>query len=290
VAAQGVVRIGELSKRTGVSPDLLRAWERRYGLLRPERSDGGLRLYSTADVGRVRTMQHHLADGLAAAEAARLAGSAGNDEAAAVVLAPDVARADLAAALDDLDEARAHAIFDRLLAQATLETVVGDIIVPYLHELGERWRSGAASVAQEHFASGLLRGRLLGLARGWGVGVGPLALLACLPREQHELGLIAFGLLLHTRGWRIVYLGPDTPLDTVEALSADSKPDLIVLTALDRKRVTAVSDRLRALARRRPVAVGGTAAAGAASKIPGVRALRGDVVTEAAALTTRSGS
>src|SRR5205085_10187613 len=139
-------------------------------------------------------------------------------------------------------------------------------------------------------AAGRLRGRLLGLAPGWGVGVGPVALLAGLPREQHELGLIAFGLLLRARGWRIVYLGPDTPLDTVEALSADTEPDLIVLTALDRKRVTAVSDRLRALAGRRPVAVGGTAAAGAASKIPGVRALRGDVVTEAAALTARSGS
>jgi DNA-binding transcriptional MerR regulator len=285
VAAEGLVRIGELSKRTGVSPELLRAWERRYGLLRPARSDSGLRLYSSADVERVKTMQRYLADGLAAAEAARLAGRARNGEAAAPVLAWDVARADLAAALDGLDEARAHAVFDGLLAQATLETVVGEIIVPYLHELGERWRSGAASVAQEHFASGLLRGRLLGLARGWGLGVGPLALLACLPREQHDLGLIAFGLLLRARGWRIVYLGPDTPLDTVEALSAETEPDLIVLTALDRKRVTAVSDQLGALARRRPVAVGGAAAAGAASKIAGVRVLRGDLVTEAAALT-----
>jgi methanogenic corrinoid protein MtbC1 len=145
-------------------------------------------------------------------------------------------------------------------------------------------------VAQEHFASGFLRGRLLGLARGWGLGVGPLALLACLPREQHELGLIAFGLLLRARGWRIVYLGPDTPLDTLEALSSDTEPDLIVLTALDRKRVTAVSDRLAALARRWPVAVGGTAAATAASKIAGVRALRGDLASEAAALTAGSGS
>src|SRR4051812_3343704 len=234
-------------------------------------------------------MQHHLADGLAAAEAARLARSSSSGEASALVLAPDLARAELAAALDDLDEARAHAILDRLLTQATLETVVGEVIVPYLDELGERGRSGVASVAQEHFASGLLGGRLLGLARGWGMGVGPLALLACLPREQHELGLIAFGLLLRARGWRIVYLGADTPLDTVETLSADTKSDLIVLTALDGKRVTAVSDRLRALARRQPVAVGGTAAR-AASKIPGVRALRGDVVTEAAALTPRSAS
>jgi methanogenic corrinoid protein MtbC1 len=145
-------------------------------------------------------------------------------------------------------------------------------------------------VGQEHFASGLLRGRLLGLARGWGLGVGPVALLACLPREQHELGLLAFGLLLRARGWRIVYLGADTPLDTVEALSRDAEPDLIVLAALDRKRVTAVTDRLGALARRWPVAVGGTGAAVAASKVPGVRALRGDLASEAAALTAGGGS
>src|SRR5690349_18749854 len=69
----GALRIGELSKRTGVSPELLRAWERRYGLLRPTRSSGGLRLYDSADVGRVRLMQQHLAEGLAAAEAAAAA-------------------------------------------------------------------------------------------------------------------------------------------------------------------------------------------------------------------------
>jgi MerR family transcriptional regulator, light-induced transcriptional regulator len=289
VSTEGLVRIGELSKRTGVSPELLRAWERRYGLLRPTRSDGGLRLYSGGDVDRVKVMQQHLAAGLAAAEAARLATSErGDDTVAARALDPDAARADLAAALDRFDEARAHAVLDRLLAQATIDTLVGEIIVPYLHELGDRWGSGAASVAQEHFASGLLRGRLLGLGRGWGQGVGPLALLACLPGEQHELGLIAFGLLLRARGWRIVYLGPDTPLDTVESLSGELNADLIVLTTLDPRRVTAVSVRLRALARRWLVAVGGTAAADAASKVKGVRPLQRDLVTEAAAVTTAS--
>src|SRR5690348_8276242 len=68
-----VLRIGELSRRSGVSPQLLRAWERRYGLLQPTRSAGGLRLYSVDDLTRVREMQRHLADGFAAAEAAALA-------------------------------------------------------------------------------------------------------------------------------------------------------------------------------------------------------------------------
>ena len=282
-----LVRIGELSKRTGVSPELLRAWERRYALMSPMRSEGGLRLYSNADVERVKAMQRHLATGLAAAEAARLAASETTDasDITARALDPAEARADLAAALDRFDEARAHAILDRLLAQATIDTLVGEIVTPYLQELGERWRTGSASVAQEHFASGVLRGRLLGLGRGWGQGVGPLALLACLPGEQHDLGLIAFGLLLRARGWRIVYLGTDTPLDTIEELGAELDSDLIVLTTLEPKLVSQASPRLRALARRRPVAVGGSAAAAAASKVKGVRALQRDLLTEADAVT-----
>ena len=87
------------------------------------------------------------------------------------------------------------------------------------------------SVAQEHFASALLRGRLLGLARGWGNAGSPLALLACVPGDQHDLGLICFGLALRRHGWRITYLGPDTPLDTVGETARLLGPALVVLTA-----------------------------------------------------------
>src|SRR5688572_19120943 len=120
---EGLLRIGELSKRSGVSPELLRAWERRYGLLHPTRSTGGLRLYSSADVDRVRLMQRHLAEGLAAAEAAALALRDGAGEQA---LSPAAMRDELAAALDRFDEPRAQAVLDRILAAATIETVLGD--------------------------------------------------------------------------------------------------------------------------------------------------------------------
>src|SRR4029077_9976320 len=99
-------------------------------------------------------------------------------------------------------EAGAHAALDRLLSAFTLETVLRDAVLPYLHELGERWERGEASIAQEHFASVLVRGRLLGLARGWGGGGARLALLACLPREKHDLGLICFGLAPRGQGGR----------------------------------------------------------------------------------------
>src|SRR5262249_20066340 len=142
-------------------------------------------------------MQQHLAEGVAAAEAATLVA---RKPAGDVAFAPSAARRELDAALSDFDETRAQAVIDSLLAQLSLDVVLGEVVVPYLHELGDRWSGGDVSVAQEHFASGLLRGRLLGLARCWGRGLGPRALLACAPGEQHDLGLIAFGLALRARG------------------------------------------------------------------------------------------
>ena len=153
--ADATLRIGELARRSGVSADLLRAWERRYALLTPVRTAGGYRLYSADDEARVRSMQAHLAQGLSAAEAARLVRDA-------TAPAPqNGAPADLAAALwsalDGFDDAGAQAAFDRLVAAFSIEAVAETAILPYLRTLGDRWRDGDASVAQEHFATGLLR-------------------------------------------------------------------------------------------------------------------------------------
>jgi DNA-binding transcriptional MerR regulator len=280
------LRIGELSKRSGVSPELLRAWERRYGLLRPTRSTGGLRLYTTADVDRVRLMQTHLADGLAAAEAAALALRAGTGgQAPPIALAPAAMRADFATAVDRFDEPGAQAILDRMLATVTVDALLAEVVLPYLHELGARWERGEVSVAHEHFASSVLRGRLLGIARGWGLGIGPTAVLACLPGEQHELGLIAFGLALRSRGWRIIYLGADAPVETVEEASRQLDPSLVALTAVSGERVQPVMAALIELARRHRVALGGPAAANGALDGSGILALSGDPIVEAARIT-----
>jgi DNA-binding transcriptional MerR regulator len=292
VNTDGVLRIGELSKRSGVSTDLLRAWERRYGLLQPVRSPGGLRLYTPADVERVRRMRRHLDDGLAAAEAAALAlrDEPGEGvEATPAAARPAAVRDELTDALDRFDEPRAQAILDRLLAVATVDTLLSEVVLPYLHELGERWERGDASVAQEHFASAVLRGRLLGLARGWGLGLGPLAVLACLPGEHHDLGLIAFGLALRSRGWRIVYLGPDSPMETVEEVSRRLDPSLVVLAALSAERLRPVLPQLRELAGRHRLAIGGVATQDDALDGTGVLRLAGDPVAEAERVTALVG-
>jgi DNA-binding transcriptional MerR regulator len=283
VRTDQLLRIGELSRRSGVSPELLRAWERRYGLLQPTRSAGGLRLYSAVDLERVRAMQRLLAEGLAAAEAAALV-SQPAPSGAEVALAPVTTRSDLGAALSSFDERRAHAIIDTLLAATTLDWALAEVIVPYLHELGRRWEGGEVSVAQEHFASGVLRGRLLGLARDWAVGLGPRAVLACAPGEQHDLGLIAFGLALRARGWRIVYLGADTPVESVAEAARSSEPVFVVISAVSGDRFRDAARELHDLARRYELRLGGAGAAEVGTDLDAY-ALSGDPVEEAERLT-----
>jgi len=231
----GYLRIGELAKRTGVSPELLRAWEQRYKLLQPTRTAGGFRLYGAADEARIRRMQSLVSGGLAAAQAARLilSGEPAPRTVPASATILDEEAANLTASLDRLDEQAASAALDRLFSAYTVETVLQDVVIPYLHRLGERWEVGEISVAQEHFASNLLRGRLLGLAQGWGQGQGPGAILACLPGEHHELGLLAFGVALRRRGWRIIYLGTDSPIGAVADIARSLRPAVVVLMSMN---------------------------------------------------------
>lgn len=283
-----LLRIGELSRRLGVSDHVLRAWERRYGLLRPVRSAGGFRLYSDADLRRVRRMQEHLAHGLSAAEAARTAIDEEQDTRSVADSADGRYRDALAeaaqvlsAALDRFDEPAAQTVLDRLLSTLTVETVVRDVLLPYLHQLGERWQRGAVSVAQEHFASNVIRGRLVGLGREWGFGHGPRSLLACVPGELHDIALLAFGVVLHRNGWRIGYLGADTPLDDLVRTAAAALPDLVVVTATTPELFDGLTEDLKQLARTAPLAIAGVGATRTLADSVGARLLTDDPVTAA---------
>jgi MerR family transcriptional regulator, light-induced transcriptional regulator len=286
------LRIGELSRRSGISPERLRQWERRYGLVHPTRSPGGLRLYSLDDLERVRLMARHIGDGVAAREAAALAARANlrqerDSEAAGPPRAGAAAAFDSAAACAQLrraveafDEPAAQAVIDELLSVATIDAVLSEVLMPFLRDVGDRWQRGELSVAQEHFASNVLRGRLLGLARGWGGGTGALALLACPPGEYHDLGLIAFGLALRARGWRIAFLGSDTPLESLVRASELVRPQLLVVSATAPELLERIRGELVDLARDRTVAVAGPGAS--AEPGDGLVVLRGDAVEEAA--------
>jgi MerR family transcriptional regulator, light-induced transcriptional regulator len=279
------MRIGEISQRTGVTPDLLRAWERRYALLRPRRTDGRTRLYSTADETRVRLMQRYIAQGLSPAQAAEMVSAARltvRPGQALAIPATEVAEAheEMQASLDRFDETSAQRALEKLFGTYSALTVVRDVMMPYLRQVGDRWAVGHVSIAQEHFATNFLHARLLAFARGWDRGLRPRALLGCAPNEQHTFGLISFGVALHQLGWRITYLGADSTVAMVEEAAAHVEPDLVVVFAAIPERIAAIADDLQALSRHRTAIAGAGASAAVSARI-GIRRLAGDPVTAA---------
>jgi DNA-binding transcriptional MerR regulator/methylmalonyl-CoA mutase cobalamin-binding subunit len=283
-----LLRIGELSRRLGVSAHVLRAWERRYGVLSPARSQGGYRLYSEADEHRIRVMQAHLRRGLSTAEAAQAALREAPAAPAPSPVPPGLSAAGqaLAQALEGFDEASAETLLDRLLTDFTPETVLRDVLLPFLREVGERWSRGEVTVAQEHFASNVLRARLAALSRGWGRGHGPRALLACAPGEQHDIPLMMFGVVLHRNGWRVSYLGAATPMADLIDTATAVPPRLIVISATDPALLAGLEPELLRLAGVAPLAIGGRGATETVARAATARLLDGDPITEAERLSS----
>lgn len=279
--------IGELSRRVDVTPDRLRAWERRYGLLRPRRSGGNYRLYSKVDEARVRLMCRYLNEGAPAAQAAELAVGArftvrpGHDQRVPVADATSAIE-EMRASLDAFDETSAQRTLERLFAVYTPTTVIRDVLLPYLHDVGERWADADLTVAQEHFATSFLQARLLALARGWDRGLGPRALLAAAPGEQHVCGLISFGVALHQLGWRITYLGADTPWQMVASAADAVAPDVVVVSAAMHGRVRQADGG--DLAARWPLVLAGAGCDPDHAARIGARCLLTDPVSAAAAV------
>lgn len=287
-AEGGYVRIGELSRRTGISPELLRAWESRYHLLEPSRSPGGFRLYSDRDEQRVRFVTRLISEGVSTAEAARRAVAEPDprpsDERAPADGGPLISelRGQLSKALHAFDTQRANEVLDRAFATFTIESALRDIVLVYLRTLGDRWSRGDATIAEEHAASNLIRGRLLGLSQGWGTVAGRGVVVACPPGEWHDLGAIAFGIVAARRGRRLTFLGADCPLRTIADAVRAVRPELVVLAVTDPHHAEFDPAAIEELAGTVRVAIGGVSAAFATEL--GVDRLPGDPVTAAITL------
>jgi methanogenic corrinoid protein MtbC1 len=238
-------------------------------------------------------MQAHMARGLSAAEAARVVlGETSEVELPEPASAHspgdlDEERRVLAERLSIYDESAAQASIDRLLATYSLDTVLAEIVIPLLREVGEGWEQGDVTVAQEHFASHVIRSRLMALARGWDQGAGPRAVLACAPGERHDLGLVCHGLALRARGWRITYLGADTPVSTIVEMVDTLSPDAVVLAAQMASRLEPHAPQLAVLADKTTLLIGGRGTDRALAERLGVAYLEGDPVAAADALSAR---
>lgn len=328
------MRIGELAAKVGVSTHVLRAWEGRYGLLRPQRSAGGYRLYGHEDERRVREVVALRAKGVSAVEASRrvlaaerggatgsddpaltgtgsgargtrptssagAASAAGDDTASGSGgvgtrgdLAPAGLRSDpqvlvtqLLEAVTALDEDRAHAVLDTAFLERSVESAIVDVLLPLFVRVGEMWELGRIGIAQEHFASSLVRRRLGALSLTWGVGSGPVAVLACPPGEFHDIVLLSFGVLLGRAGWRVRYLGPDTPIHSLASAAGLTRADAVVLACRRPSGFRAHKSALRRLGEEHPLWLAGRGATPRVLEEIGVNHLGGDLVAAVAELT-----
>lgn len=266
------MRIGRLAELVGVSTDVLRVWERRYGLFKPTRSDGGYRLYGEHDLELARRVVALREQGIPVSAAiatvtqGRAAGGppSGRD---------DGLRREIDGAVREFDEARFGAAFDRALAAYGVAGTVYDVVMPYLHDVGTQWASGGITVAQEHFLSHLVRRRVGALGVHVDAPDAPTVLLACPPKELHDIALLSLGVLLSGVGWKVCYLGADTPLHDLEQACAAIEPDLVVLSATKRSVLDPVAGALRQLGKRWPVALGGGGASIAVATATGATLL-----------------
>ena len=221
-----LLNIAALSRRTGVAPDTLRKWEQRYGVLRPVRTAGGQRRYSETDVQRVEWLRDRIRDGWRIGEAARVL-----DEASAAALDdPTQLRDALVESIVANDLRGVSATLDQTFAVLPLEQALTDVVTPALRWTGEAWHRGELSVAQEHAITAKVRshlGRLLSDGRG---GVHGVAVLACAPGERHDVGLLMLAVMLRTDGWRVEFLGADTPVDAALAFAEENGATMLCIS------------------------------------------------------------
>ena len=182
-------------------------------------------------------------------------------------------RTQLGEALRRYDGMRAQEILDAVIAEFTLNSVLRDVVLRCLSDIGDAWARGDMTVAEEHFASQLIRERLLALARDWDRGRGPRALLACPSGERHDIGLICFGIVLSRNGWRVTFLGPDTPISALTSAVTAVEPDLIVLAATLEEWFVSITSELRALTAEHDVLIGGSGATARVARATGANVL-----------------
>jgi methanogenic corrinoid protein MtbC1 len=293
VPVRSFLRIGELSRRTGVSTHALRVWEDRYQLLSPERSANGYRHYTAEDERRVREMSRLRAQGVAAVDSAArvLAGALGRSRPQDL----EALLRDLLAAFSAYDEPTAHAVIDAGLVGHPLEEVLEGLFFTCLRRLGDAWECGEVTVAQEHYASGLIRGRMLALGPGLSRAAHaerdpqPVAVLACTTHERHDIGLLGFDLLLRRDGWQVTFLGADTPVPTVVDLARDLGADLMVLCGTEPHMYAAQLEHhrteLAGLPPRTTLALAGAAATPEMARAYAATVLPADPVVAARAVT-----
>lgn len=239
-------RISTVAEMTGIARNTLIAWERRYGFVRPGRRDNGYRSYNEEDVSRILRVKNAVSAGLKVSEAVQLlrasdermlkSGSPLPPPLSAFVASSEnfaKVRDDLVAALTSYDRESADRILELLVA-VPFVTRLEEVYFPVLRIVGRMWENGEVTIAQEHYASGLIRANLAAML----ISVGPRPLhaphAACttFPNEQHEIVALALAVQLSLAGQKVSYLGANMPADDLGNYCKKQAPDLLCVSCI----------------------------------------------------------
>lgn len=237
--------IKAVTTQTGIRAVTIRAWENRYGLLKPQRSENRYRLYSERDVAILRWVKSQVDQGISISNVVReLKSLLARGEFPEVLpsittrtrtyqpVPPDKLARQLFDALVKHDETQANDILRQANAMFDLTSVCMDVIGGSLFLVGDAWHKGDMRITDEHFASRFLQGKLLNLLQAYPNRRGaPLILMACAPEETHEIGCLMMAVLLRHDGYRVEYLGPDLPLDDIVDYARQEHPAMICMSA-----------------------------------------------------------
>ena len=262
---------------TEISPSTLRAWERRYNVCNPQRSDSGYRLYSERDVAVLQWLKMQVDTGMAIGQAAAwyesllhetrhpeqvvLPGSSTDEmlahwgtngdsgkQHAKQARSLELLQQELMNALLSYNEEGAGQLLAEAFAMYTLEQIGEQLIAPVLVEVGKLWHSGQISITTEHYVSNYLKHRLSALIQTSPNGPGAQVWVGCAPNEQHEIAPMLLALYLRRAGYRVRYLGQRLPVDDLVSDVQKSAPDIVILSASTKEAASELQRTTEALA------------------------------------------
>jgi DNA-binding transcriptional MerR regulator/methylmalonyl-CoA mutase cobalamin-binding subunit len=246
-----------VARLTGLSPDLIRAWEKRYAVVSPVRGPRGARLYSADDIQHLRLLGQVVSSGraigdvagLSMRELAELAVPVLVPAPEPIVAAPDDARVveELLGAIERFDGRKLEEQLGAAVLAFGDRHFVRRVAVPLLTLIGQRWEKGRLPVAAEHLTSSAVRNLIGGLLRNRGPSDHPTVLLATPSGERHEFGILLIALLLRTGGVGVHYLGPDLPSAEILGAAAQIEPVAVGLGLVDQGNAARARSEVRAI-------------------------------------------
>jgi len=239
MADEAKYRVGMVAKMTGLSTHTLRMWEKRYATVLPKRTEAGGRLYTDADIERLRLL-HRLVEGghsiggiakLADTDLRRMAAASSRPLLQQTTRHLPELRERVMAAIERLRTEEAEQILSRAALGTEPREFLELVVAPIMIEIGDRWKRGDLRIVHEHACSTVMRGLLFSLMRLYPATESTRRVVVGTPAtEYHELGALMVAMLAAMHGWSVLYLGPNLPAEEIAYAVTDTKAQLLMLS------------------------------------------------------------